>query len=207
MIYAGRPSKWGVLYGGGEYIVEKINEAVGFTTDEIMEMQEIVRSRIGGGAGVLDMGILESSAKAPFDGFGDLDLYPGIMEKAARYATAFDKKQVFVDGNKRVSVSVMLGWLARNGYRCTLTNFALHEMMMDLANNKIQDEEDLANILRAHTEHTDQYIGMNIGELMNALLDTYEMTYIMLGKGAGDPSIDEWKASMRASGDAGDYRK
>lgn len=179
----------------------------GFTVEEIIRMQEIVMKRIGGGAGVLSMGILESSAQAPFHGYGDVDRYPGVMDKAARYATAFDKKQVFVDGNKRVSVSVMLGWLARNGYRCTLSNYALHEMMMDLANKVIRDEEDLAEILQTHTEATEQFVGMDLDALMNALLDMYEETYIMLGAGAGDPKIEAWSKAMRESGDDGDYRK
>lgn len=182
-------------------------EDLKFKPEEIIMMQEIVMQRIGGGAGVLNMGTLESSAQAPFADYFGQEKYPGVMDKAARYATAFDKKQVFVDGNKRVSVSVMLGWLARNGYRCTLSGFALHEMMMDLANNSIRNEEDLAGILERHTEPTTEFEGMDVAAIINALLETYEEAYIMLGAGAGDPKIDEWKKAKLASGDDGDYRK
>lgn len=187
--------------------MENREEIMEFTPAEIIQMQEIVMQRIGGGAGVLNMGILESSAHAPFESFSGQDLYPTVFDKAARYATAFDKKQVFIDGNKRVSVSVMLGWLAKNGLRCTLSNFALHEMMMDIANNAIRDEDDLAQILKDHVEPTKIFEGMRLEAIMNELLDTYEQTYMMLGAGAGDPRIDAWKQEMRQSGDDGNYRR
>lgn len=177
-----------------------------FSVDEIIKMQEIIKERIGGGAGVLDMNMLESSAGAPFvDYFGE-ERYPGVMDKAARYATAFDKKQVFVDGNKRVSVSTMLGWLARNGYKCTLSAFQLHELMMDLANNSIEDEKDLASILESHTVKTDEFEGKDLTEIMDLLLASYEETYVMLGKGPDDESIEIWKQAKRKIGDDGDYR-
>lgn len=182
------------------------NKIQGFTVEEIIRMQEIVSQRIGGALGVQSMDQLESSAEAPFTDYFGVELFPSIIDKAARYATAFDQKQIFLDGNKRVSVSVMLGWLARNGFCCTLSNYALHEMMMDLANKTIAETEDLAEILKNCTEPTTQFEGIDLEAIMKAILDTYEQTYIMLGAGAGDPKIDEWKEAMRASGDNGNYR-
>lgn len=178
-----------------------------FSSEDVIRMQEIVIKRIGGGLGILDYGLIESSVEAPFYApFGDPEKYPSVWDKAARYATAFDKKQVFVDGNKRVAVSVMLGWLARNSYKCTLSNFALHELMMDLANNAIEDEADLAKILENNTIKTSFFEGMTLEKMVNALIDQYKTAYEMLGAGAGDTKIEQWKAAMIASGDNGNYR-
>jgi len=176
-----------------------------FTVEEIIRMQEIVGERIGGATGVRDMGLLGGVVEDPFlVSFGQ-EICPGVMDKAAKYASSFDRNQIFVDGNKRVAVSTMLGWLARNGYKCTFSAFQLHELVMDLANGSNEDE--LADILDKHTEKTEEFVGMNLEEMMNALLDTYEEAYIMLSKGPDDETIDEWKQEKIASGDDGDYRR
>lgn len=166
------------------------------TKDEVIIMQKIVSDRIGGSSDILDENMLESSVEAPFAEFWGEERYKGVMEKAARYVTAFDEKQVFADGNKRVSVSTMLCWLARNGYKCNLSAYQLHELMIDLANHQIKGdvEVQLADILERNTTKMDEneLAGMSLEEMMNSFLETYEETYIMLSKGPDDKSIEIW---------------
>lgn len=180
-------------------------QAAAFTPEEIVQMLKITLKKFGGDAAIRDWGQLESASREPFLDIFGVEICPSIMDKAAKYAMAFDLRQVFTDGNKRVSLSVMLGWLAKNGYKCTLSNFALHELMIDLSMHLISDE-DLPSILERHTEPTSEFANMSLDELMKVLLKTYEDAYRMLGAGALDPAIDEWKADMRAHGDEGNYR-
>lgn len=167
------------------------------TKEEIIMLQRIVSERIGGSSDILDENMLESSAEAPFAEFWGEERYKGVVEKAARYATAFDEKQVFADGNKRVSVSTMLCWLARNGYKCNLSAYQLHELMMDLANHHFEEDVELqlADILKNNTTklEVNEFDKMSLEEIMNSLLEVYEETYIMLGKGPDDAAIEEWK--------------
>ena len=60
------------------------------------------------GAGIRDLGLLESAVNAPFQTFGGEDLYKTIFDKAAHLAHGLAKNHGFVDGNKRVAIHAML---------------------------------------------------------------------------------------------------
>lgn len=62
----------------------------------------------GGAEGVRDEGLLESALYAPFQSFGDRDVYPSIQQKAARLGIGLTKNHAFVDGNKRIGAHAML---------------------------------------------------------------------------------------------------
>ncbi len=67
--------------------------------------------------GILDENKLQSCLSIPLQSFYDVDTYPTVAAKAAAYFYYFNRYHVFSDGNKRVSVSVMLTFLVWNG--CT----------------------------------------------------------------------------------------
>lgn len=49
----------------------------------------------GGLDGIRDEGLLESAISAPFQSFGDEELYPSIKDKAARLCFGLIKKSYF----------------------------------------------------------------------------------------------------------------
>ncbi|HHY46819.1 MAG TPA: type II toxin-antitoxin system death-on-curing family toxin [Firmicutes bacterium] len=69
--------------------------------------REMVR-RTGGTFGLSDRGLLESAHAAPFAGFGEYELYPGIFDKAAALARSIIQNHPFLDGNKRTGVAAAL---------------------------------------------------------------------------------------------------
>lgn len=61
------------------------------------------------------IGLAESALHAPAAGFRGVELYPGMIEKAAVLCCRLARNHPLPDGNKRVAYLAMLEFLARNG--------------------------------------------------------------------------------------------
>ena len=62
------------------------------------------------------VGVLAASAlAAPFAGFGDVELFTALHEKAAVYASRIVRYHALPDGNKRTAYDVMREFIERNG--------------------------------------------------------------------------------------------
>jgi death-on-curing protein len=59
--------------------------------------------------------LAESALAAPFAGFGDVELFPALHEKAAVYASRVVRYHPLPDGNKRTAYDVMREFIERNG--------------------------------------------------------------------------------------------
>lgn len=68
----------------------------------------------GGTDGVRDEGLLDSAIHAPLQSFGGEELYPTLLEKAARLWYGLIKNHPFIDGNKRIGTHAMLIFLDIN---------------------------------------------------------------------------------------------
>lgn len=68
----------------------------------------------GGTDGVRDEGLLDSAIHAPLQSFGGEELYPTLLEKAARLWYGLIKNHPFIDGNKRIGTHAMLVFLDIN---------------------------------------------------------------------------------------------
>ncbi len=83
---------------------------------EVLALHQRLLRRSGGAAGIRDLGALESAVAQPLASFGDQDLYPSLIEKAAALAFSLMKNHAFVDGNKRLSHAAMEVLLLLNGH-------------------------------------------------------------------------------------------
>ena len=68
----------------------------------------------GGTDGVRDEGLLDSAIHASLQSFGGEELYPTLLEKAARLWYGLIKNHPFIDGNKRIGTHAMLIFLDIN---------------------------------------------------------------------------------------------
>lgn len=84
------------------------------TKDNILTLYKIMVDNTGGTIGIRDTSLLESALNAPFQTFGDEELYPSINEKASRLCYGLIKNHPFIDGNKRIGVYAMLVFLELN---------------------------------------------------------------------------------------------
>lgn len=60
------------------------------------------------------IGLAESALRAPAMGFGDVEFYPDVIDKAAVLCARLARNHPLPDGNKRVAYLALLEFLARN---------------------------------------------------------------------------------------------
>ena len=103
------------------------------TVSEVKNMHEKLIAVTGGSPGVRDVRLLESAVIGCYQSFSGEDLYPTIVEKAARMAYAVCKNHPFVDGNKRVAVTCMLVMLRLNNISILYTQQELIALGLGIA--------------------------------------------------------------------------
>ena len=111
------------------------------TTEEVVIMHEKLVAATGGSPGLRDIGLLESAVLGCTQTFGGEDLYPTIVEKAARMAYSLCKNHPFVDGNKRVAVTALLVILRMNNIDVQFTQQELIALGLGVADGSIKYEE------------------------------------------------------------------
>jgi len=108
---------------------------------QVLAMHEYLIRKYGGSMGLRDEGLLESALAQPRQSAFGEDIYPDVFSKAAAYGFGLSENQPFVDGNKRVAVSVMGTFLVANRYRLTCTSYELYQTIMKLANKTISKKQ------------------------------------------------------------------
>lgn len=73
--------------------------------------------------------------------------FPSIQAKAARLCYGLVKNHAMLDGNKRIGVHAMLVFLALNGYELVYTQAELIDIILSLADGKVEYEELLQWII------------------------------------------------------------
>ncbi len=116
---------------------------------QILLLHEQLIAETGGSSGLRDEGMLDSALNAPFQTFGEEDVYPSLQQKAARLCFGLVKNHPFLDGNKRIGAHVMLVFLALNGIELQHTQTELSDVILQLAAGTIQSS-DLLNWILAH---------------------------------------------------------
>ena len=143
-----------VNYKKFEKALKKLGEDKPIETlsvEDILELHNLAIEYFGGEAGVRDKNLLESVAVTPAQSCFGQDLYPTVFDKAAKYLLDFSRYQVFVDGNKRTGVLAMQEELISNGYDLVMTNERVYELTLDIANNRVTEVNDIADVLREHS--------------------------------------------------------
>ena len=78
------------------------------TKQQILLLHAQLIRQSGGSDGVSDEGLLDSAISQPFQTFDNMELYPGIVDKAVRLGYGLITNHPFVDGNKRIGTHAML---------------------------------------------------------------------------------------------------
>jgi death-on-curing protein len=77
----------------------------------VIDFQAQLIQRFGGEPGVRDYQMLDSSINSIYQTFDQKDLYPNIIEKAARLAFNLISSHPFLDGNKRIGMHMLIIYL------------------------------------------------------------------------------------------------
>ena len=119
------------------------------TKQQVIQLHKDIIATSGGSPEIRDEGLLDSALNAPFQTFSGIELYPTIIEKAARLGYSLIQNHAFVDGNKRIGVHTMLVFLALNGIEVEYEDNVFILLVLGIAAGEISAEQLLA-WLQAH---------------------------------------------------------
>ena len=105
----------------------------------VLAFHERLLADHGGAPGLLDEGLLEAALAAPRNRF----VYEAcdIFRLAATYAWAFNQNHPFVDGNKRVALTVAGVFLEMNGFRLESSEQDASQATLALSSRGMTEEE------------------------------------------------------------------
>lgn len=111
------------------------------TEKQIISIHSSLIKATGGSDGVRDKALLDSALESPFQTFDGVDIYPALLQKAARLGFSLVSNHPFVDGNKRIGVHAMLVFLVLNGVEIICTQDELINVGLGLADGSMGFEQ------------------------------------------------------------------
>ena len=106
------------------------------TPEEVIRLHEQVIRDSGGSFGVLNRGMIDSATEQLKQGFGGVEFYPTLEEKAACLGYSLASNHGFQDGNKRIGHAAMELFLVLNGFEITASVDEQERMFWTLAAHK-----------------------------------------------------------------------
>lgn len=95
----------------------------------------------GGLDGLRDDNLFQAALLSPLQTYSSVELFPTVVEKAARLACGLTQNHPFIDGNKRIGAHAMLVTLKLNGISLSFTQQELSDMFLRLAASEISFTE------------------------------------------------------------------
>ncbi len=118
---------------------------------QILMLHSALITSSGGMGGLRDEGLLDSAINTPLQTFDGQELYPSILEKAARLGYGLIHNHPFIDGNKRIGTHAMLVFLDINSIVLAYEDEDLIAVILRIAAGEMNDS-DLLEWLKAHIE-------------------------------------------------------
>lgn len=120
--------------------------------EQVLSLHSELVADFGGSDGIRDEAMLDSALSAPFQTFEGMDLYPGVIEKAARIGFGLVKNHPFVDGNKRIGTHIMLMFLNLNNVELEYEDDELITAILSIASGDMDDGK-LQEWIEGHIVH------------------------------------------------------
>ncbi len=118
--------------------------------EAVRVMHEALIAEHGGKPGLRDSGLLSASLARPRHLFSYSD-NASLFDLAAAYGYALTKNHSFIDGNKRIALTVIDVFLRLNGYRLVAAEPEAVVMILHLAEG-VEDQESLAAWIAENSE-------------------------------------------------------
>lgn len=118
---------------------------------QILMLHSMLMEHSGGMNGLRDEGLLDSAVNLPLQTFGGQELYPTILEKAARLGYGLIHNHPFVDGNKRIGTHAMLVFLDINNVVVSYEDEDLIATILRVASGDM-DDIGLLEWLKGHVD-------------------------------------------------------
>jgi len=121
------------------------------TVDEVIAVHARLIGQFGGSLGIRDRGALESAIGRPQSGY-----YADIIQEAAALWESLSQNHPFIDGNKRVAVTVTAAFLRVNGYRLAFDDSEAFTFLIGLYESGKLRLAQLESWLREHAVQVDK---------------------------------------------------
>ena len=118
---------------------------------QILMLHSMLVAQSGGADGLRDEGLLESAINTPLQTFDGQELYPTVLEKAARLGYGLIHNHPFLDGNKRIGTHAMLVFLDINNITLSYEDDDLIAAILRVASGDMDDSQ-LLEWLKTHIE-------------------------------------------------------
>ena len=123
------------------------------TVDEVIAVHARLIAKFGGSLGIRDRGALEAAVARPQIGY-----YTDIIQEAVALWESLSQNHPFIDGNKRVAVTVTAAFLRVNGYRLDFDDVEAFSFLVGLYETGTLRFSELERWLREHTVRFDPKI-------------------------------------------------
>lgn len=117
--------------------------------EETIAVHAKLIARFGGSGGIRDRAALESALARPRSGY-----YSDVIQEAAALWESLSQNHAFIDGNKRVAVTMTAAFLSVNGYRLEFNDAEAFSFLMDLYDTGRLRFQELDQWLRKHVAST-----------------------------------------------------
>ncbi len=108
---------------------------------QVLELHAEALRRHDGKEGIHDLGLVDSALAQPRAGFGGVEFYPTLVEKAAVLGFRLCTNHGFNDGNKRVGYAALDVFLRVNGFKVAATSDDAEAATMAVADGKMTLEQ------------------------------------------------------------------
>lgn len=117
--------------------------------NDIIKFHEKIINETGGSQGIRDKGLIDSAINRALSSYDAKDLYPGIIDKIAVTSHSLICNHCFLDGNKRIGISVMLLLLKINNIKTSYTQNELVYLGLNIAKG-LMKEREISNWIKKH---------------------------------------------------------
>ncbi len=118
---------------------------------DLEELLHVAERTIGPDVAVRDIGLLESALARPkATAFGSA-AYSTVHDKAAALLHSLARDHALIDGNKRLALAGVIAFYGMNGLGLTLSNDEAYTLVMDVAQGRLDDVNEIAGVLRDAT--------------------------------------------------------
>ncbi len=113
-------------------------DAFHLSVEQVIRIQMELIDKSGGAHGIINLGLLESALLMPLSGVLGQTFFSTIPDLASAYFYYLIANHSFVDGNKRIGVSVSLVFLHINGYDLDALDEELEDLAIAVANGNLE---------------------------------------------------------------------
>lgn len=115
------------------------------TFDDALEIHRLLIERFGGSLGLRDRAGLEAALARPQSGY-----YVDLIAEASALWESLSQNHPFLDGNKRLSITLTSAFLSVNGVELTFDDLEAYSFVIDLHDSGTFKREMLEKWLRVH---------------------------------------------------------